>query len=544
MSEPSRSPWLVLAVVCAGHALVLLDLSIVNIAVPSIVDGLHASFDQVLWIRNAYILVFAVLLVTSGRLGDHHGPRRLYVIGLVTFMAASAACGLAMDPNQLIAGRVVQAVGAALITPQTLVIVSSVFPAKRRGAAFGTWSAIAGFAALAGPVVGGVITTWLSWRWIFYVNVPLGLAVLVAIRPVVPALRPGRTAGRVEPVGVGLVTAGFLALMLALIDGERFDWGTVTRVAGVPVTIPALIVAGILLVAAFAAWDRFQRFPLVPLALFGERDYAVMIGVGILFFFSQLGISLPLVLYLQSALGYTPLQASLVLLPMLVVTVLVPLVAGRLTDRLGGRYVTTLGLILYGAGLAYLAVVASAGTTWPALMPGLLASGAGIACTIAPIAAVAMHHVKAEMAGAAAGLLNTTQQIGGLLGGAVLGAVLQAGLASGLRDEAARASAQLPPEQRQHFMAAFAGAVRAGLDVGRDATGTPAGLPPAQAGLAHDVFAAAYAGAFRASLLLCAILVIAAGLACAAFLRPRLREERPGEPVAAGTGPAAEGGDG
>ena len=541
MNEPHRSPWAVLAVVCTGHALVLLDLSIVNIAIPSIVDGLHASFDQVLWIRNSYILIFAVLLVTGGRLGDQLGPRRLYVIGLVTFMAASAACGLAGDANELIAGRIVQAAGAALVTPQTLVIVSSIFPAERRGAAFGTWSALAGLAALAGPVVGGVITTYLSWRWIFYVNLPVGLAVLLAIRPVVPAPRPGRTGGRVEPVGVGLVTAGFLALLFGLIEGQRFDWGTVARVGGVPVTVPALMAAGAVLVAAFAVRDRFQRFPLVPLTVFDDRDYTVMVWVGILFFFSQLGISLPLVIYLQSALGYTPLQTSLLLVPMLLTTVAVPPLAGRLADRLGGKYVITLGLLLYAAGLGYLALVASAGATWPVLMPGLLASGVGVAGTIAPVAAVAMHHVRAEVAGAAAGVLNTTQQIGGVLGGAVLGAVLQAGLAAGLPERAARASAQLPPGERQPFVAAFAGAARVGFDVGRDATGTAAALPGAQARLGHEVFALAYADVFRTALLLCAVLVVAAAASCAAVRRRRPRE-RPAEPAAAG--PAVEGGDG
>jgi EmrB/QacA subfamily drug resistance transporter len=536
VSEPGRNPWVVLAVVCTGHALVILDLSIVNIAIPSIVDGLHASFDQVLWIRNVYGLVFAVLLITGGRLGDQIGARRLYVIGLVTFMAASAACGLSRDANQLIAGRVVQAAAAALITPQTLVIVSAIFPAERRGAAFGTWSALAGAASLAGPVVGGLITTYLSWPWIFYVNVPVGLAVLLAIRPVVPALRPGRSAGRVEPVGVGLVTAGFLALLFGLIEGQRFDWGTVTTVGAVPITIPVLMAAGVVLLVAFALWDRFQIFPLVPLALFAERDYTIMLGVGVLFFFSQLGIVLPLIIYLESALGYTPLQTSLLLLPMLLTTIAVPPLAGRLADRVGGKYVVTMGLVLYTAGLAYLALVATAGATWWVLMPGLIVSGIGVASTIAPIAAVAMHHVRARMAGAAAGLLNTTQQIGGVLGGAILGAVLQAGLAVGLVEGATRASAQLPSGQREGFVAAFAAAARTGFDVGRNATGTAVDLPAAQAPLAHEVFAMAFSDAFRVALLLCAVLVGAAAVGCAAAARRPRPRERAAEPAAAGAG--------
>src|SRR2546423_7259086 len=191
--------------------MVLLDLTIVNIAIPSMVDGLGASLDQVLWVLNAYTLTYAVLLITAGRLGDRFGQRTVFAAGLAVFTLASAACGLAQDPTQLILARVVQAVGGALLTPQTLAILTSIFPAERRGAAFGIWGGVAGLATIAGPVLGGVLTTYADWRWIFYVNVPIGVVAFIAALIVVPDLRPGRAAS-VEPVGVLLASGGLLAI--------------------------------------------------------------------------------------------------------------------------------------------------------------------------------------------------------------------------------------------------------------------------------------------------------------------------------------------
>src|SRR4030088_1164910 len=192
MTESRTNPWAVLLVLCLGFFMVLLDITIVNIAIPSMVDGLHATLDQVLWVLNAYTLTYAVLLITAGRLGDRFGQRTLFAIGLAVFSLASAACGLAQDPNQLIAARVLQATGGALLTPQTLAILTSIFPPERRGAAFGVWGGLAGLPATAGPVHGGILTTYLVWRSIFYVNVPIGIAALVLTFVVIPDLRPGR----------------------------------------------------------------------------------------------------------------------------------------------------------------------------------------------------------------------------------------------------------------------------------------------------------------------------------------------------------------
>src|SRR5262245_4529578 len=205
-----------------GFFMVLLDLTIVNIAIPSMIDGLKASLDQVLWVLNGYTLTYAVLLISAGRLGDRFGQRTLYAVGLAIFTAASALCGLAQDPSQLIGARVLQGLGGALLTPQTLAILTSIFPPDRRGAAFGVWGGIAGLATIAGPVLGGLIVTYLNWRWVFYVNVPIGLVAVVATFLVVPDLRPGRGAS-VEPVGVLLPSAGLCAITFVLIEYHGVD---------------------------------------------------------------------------------------------------------------------------------------------------------------------------------------------------------------------------------------------------------------------------------------------------------------------------------
>src|SRR5437588_11316638 len=219
MIERARAnPWITLLVLCLGFFMVLLDLTIVNIAIPSIIDGLKAGLDQVLWVLNAYILVYAVLLITASRLGDRYGQRNLFIAGLAVFTAASALCGLAQDSNQLIAARVVQGVGGALLTPQTLAVISVMFPPNRRGAAMGIWGAVAGVASVAGPTLGGAIVTYIDWRWIFYVNVPVGIAAIVLAFVYIPDVRPGRQHGW-DVVGILLSTAALLLVLSGLIEG-------------------------------------------------------------------------------------------------------------------------------------------------------------------------------------------------------------------------------------------------------------------------------------------------------------------------------------
>src|SRR3989440_5433123 len=238
MAQARTNPWLVLLVLTTGFFMILLDTTIVNVAIPAMSTGLNTTLDQILWVLNAYILVYAVLLITAGRLGDLYGPKQLFLIGLVLFTLASAACGLAQTPGELIAARVAQGVGGALLTPQTLSVITMIFPPDKRGAAFGIWGATAGIATVAGPVVGGWLVTDFGWRWIFFVNVPVGIVALIGAAIVMPNLKLNRR-HRLDWVGTVLATAGLFLITFGLIEGQPHHWGKVWG----PVTIVEMIVA-------------------------------------------------------------------------------------------------------------------------------------------------------------------------------------------------------------------------------------------------------------------------------------------------------------
>ena len=229
MRKFHANPWAVLLVVSLGFFMTLLDLTIVNIAIPDIITRLHASLDDVLWVINAYALVLAVLVITSGRLGDLIGPRIMFATGISVFTVASAACGLAPGPGWLIGFRAVQGLGAAMLMPQTLTIITNTFPAERRGAAFGVWGAVAGVATIAGPTLGGLLVTAFDWRWIFFVNLPFGVIALILTFVIIPDMRPGRR-HRIDIPGVLLASAGLLAICYGLVEGQKYDWGTITVV--------------------------------------------------------------------------------------------------------------------------------------------------------------------------------------------------------------------------------------------------------------------------------------------------------------------------
>jgi EmrB/QacA subfamily drug resistance transporter len=532
VTETRTNPWAVLTVLCFGFFMVLLDVTIVNIAIPSMVDGLQATLDQILWVLNAYTLTYAVLLITAGRLGDRFGPRNLFAIGLALFTLASAACGFAQDPVQLIIARVFQGIGGSLLTPQTLAIITTIFPPERRGAAFGIWGAIAGLATIAGPTLGGVIVTYLDWRWIFFVNVPIGLGTLVAAFLVVPDLRPGRAAG-VEPIGVLLASAGLLAVTFGLIEGQRFSWGTVTTVAGVPITITEFLVAGGVLIAAFFVWDHFRTQPLVPMALFRDRNFGLMNWVSAAVSFAMVGLFLPLTIYLQSALGFTALEAALTMLPMSLVMLPTAPFAGRLADRFGGKYILMGGLTMFAAGMGWVDWRAGIDSTWLTFLPGLLVAGVGIGCTFAPLTTVAMRNVQPRLAGAASGVLNTMRQLGGAFASAIVGAVLQNRLAASLHDRAVEYANQLPPQlppaARQRFIDGFSHAASGGLEIGRSsgaAMGELAGLPPQVTAeitrIAHEVFAYAFIDAMKPTLVV-PIAVLAVGAVSCFGIKRRQR---------------------
>jgi len=515
-TRAQRNPWLILLVLCFGFFMILLDTTIVNIAIPSIIDGLKASLDQILWVLNAYILVYAVLLITAGRLGDLFGQRNLFATGLVVFTAASAACGLAQDPNQLIAFRVIQGVGGALMSPQSLAIITTIFPREQRGAAFGVWGAVAGLAATAGPTVGGWLTTDFTWRAIFYLNVPIGIGVLIATFLIVPDLRQGQRP-RLDLVGVLLSSLGLFGIVYGLIEGEPKNWGAVLG----PITIWETIAAGVVVLGAFLFWESREKEPLLPLSLFTQnRNFSLTSIVGAAMAFGLVGLLLPFIIYLQSVLGMTALQAGLTIVPWSLVSMIVAPIAGRLADRIGGKFILMGGLVLFALGQGLIISTAGTNSSWYNFLPAVIIAGLGMGMVFAPMTQVAMREIRPQLAGAASGVLNTNQQMGAVIGSAAVGALLQASLANDLKTEAVNRSGALPAQFRQVFIDGFSHAASTGLQVGQGQTGAATHLPPgvpaqvAQvlAQISHDVFVNAFLEAMKSTLYLPVAVVLLAAV--------------------------------
>lgn len=521
------NPWVTLLVLCLGLFMNLLDTTIVYVATPSMLTDLHASLDAVLWVFNGYLLAFAVLLIPAGRLGDLFGPKRLSLIGLALFTAASAACGLSSDPSQLIAARVIQGVGGALLTPQILPFITALFSAERRGAAFGINGAVIGLSTVAGPTLGGYIVTNADWRWIFFLNVPIGVVAFVATLLLVPDLRPGRSHS-LDPIGVLLATTSLFAIVFGLIEGQRYAWSTITG----ELTIPEVIAAGVVLLVVFIIWETRQHEPLVPLRLFRLGDFAINNWVGIAIGFGMQAAFIPLTIYTQSVLGMSALTSGLTFAPMSLAAGIVAPFAGRLTDRIGGRLILVVGLGLFALGISWTAALATANSTlWTFFVP-MIVTGIGMGGVFAPSITVAMRPIKPADAGSASGVLNTTRQVGSAMGAAIMGAVLQNQLATLLPANAAAAASSLPAGARTAFVNGFAGAANGNLEVGVGQAGhlpIPPGVPPAIVAqiqnLATQVFDNSYITAMRPSIAL-GMAVVLAGAASALFVERHWRRSR------------------
>ena len=502
MAQARTNPWLVLVVLTSGFFMILLDTTIVNVAIPAMSAGLNTTLDQILWVLNAYILVYAVLLITAGRLGDLYGQRNLFAIGLLIFTVASALCGLSQNAGELIAARVLQGIGGAILTPQTLSIITTLFPPERRGAAFGVWGGVAGLATIAGPTVGGAIVTYISWQWIFFVNVPIGIAALIATFAIIPDVRPGRRHGW-DIMGVVLATAGLFAVVFGLIEGQRFSWG---EIGSYGITIPEVIIGGVVLLAVFIVWERFQAEPLMPLSLFRDRNFAVANWIAAAISFGMLSLFLPIVIYLQSVRGFSALTAGLTFAPMSLTSMVLAPFAGRFADKVGGKYILLAGISLFTIGFGLVTFVAGPDSTWLTFLVPAIIAGAGMGMTFAPMTTVAMRNISPQMSGAASGILNTTRQLGAAIGSAVVGALLQSQLATTLHNQAVSHAGALPTSARDQFIAAFSSVASNGFQIGTGQNGAklPAGLPPAVqhqiAALAHDVFVSGYIDAMKATL--------------------------------------------
>jgi EmrB/QacA subfamily drug resistance transporter len=537
VSKFRGNPWAVLLVVSLGFFMTLLDLTIVNIAIPDMITRLHASLDDILWVINAYALVLAVLVITAGRLGDLVGPRVLFTAGIALFTAASVACGLSPSPGWLIGFRAVQGLGAALLMPQTLTIITNTFPPERRGAAFGVWGAVAGVATIAGPTLGGLLVTAFDWRYIFFVNLPIGVIVMVLIPLIIPDVKLGRR-HRFDIPGVLLASGALLAICYGLVEGQKYNWGKINSF----LSIPLILGLGVLLLAAFLLVQRMTQGqePLVPFALFHDRNYTVTNWVSGVLAIGMMGIFLPFTIYLQSVLGFSALKAGLVMAPASLVSMFVAPVAGRLTDKIGGKYILMSGLMLFAIGMGWLSLTAKPGSAWYTFLAPLLVAGFGMGCIFAPLITVAMRHIRPQLAGAASGVLNTVRQVGMVVGTAAVGALLQNRLVSSLTSQAASRAGALPPAVRGQFVSQLHKSAEGGISLGAGqnggsshaAIGLPAQLVAEIARIAHEVFTSGYVTAMRQTMVMPIVLLVIGALSCFALSN--------GKPAAAPVAPEVE----
>jgi EmrB/QacA subfamily drug resistance transporter len=420
---PENKKWWTLGAVAVGLFMIMLDNTVVNVALPSMRRSLGLSLSQLEWIVAGYALTFAAFMLTGGKLADLLGRRRIFMAGLVVFTGASLACGLATSGGFLIGARVVQGFGGAMINPATLSIIAATFPPRERGKAIGIWAGVSAMALAIGPLVGGLLTEHVNWNWIFFINVPIGVAGLAAIPFLIDESRD--TSREQRPDVPGLVTSavGLFALTYAFIEANSYGW-TSTRILG------SFAVAAVAL-AAFVALELRQRLPMLDLSLFRNRTFSgantAMLFVGLAMF----GTFFYLSLYMQNVLGYSPVQTGASFLPLTLLIIAIAPRAGKLSDVFGSRWLVGGGMGLLAIMLFYYSTLGEHESFW-VLLPGLLVGGTGMALTMTPTTAAAMSSVPVDKAGVGSAVLNSMRQVGGSLGIAVMGAVVASASASSL----------------------------------------------------------------------------------------------------------------
>jgi EmrB/QacA subfamily drug resistance transporter len=411
--QSASNRWIVLVIACLAQFMVVLDATVVNVALPSIQRGLHFSASNLQWVVNAYTLVFGGFLLLGGRASDLLGRKRLFIAGTALFSAASLLNGLAQTSTMLIAGRALQGLGAALLSPAALSIITTTFTDNsERTRALGVWSAIAAGGGAVGLLLGGVLTDLASWPWIFIVNVPVGVITLMLTLRYVPESRDELPHRSFDLAGAVSVTSGLIVLVYAIVKAQSYGWGSSRTLA--------LIGVAVALLAAFVAIERRAIAPLVRLSIFRVRTLAVADGVLLLVASGMFGMFFFASLYVQEILGYSPLRAGLAFLPVTAGIVVGAGLAQQLIRWLGVRGVSLLGILLAAAGMAFLTQVPVHGSYVSDLLPGLLPMSIGMGLTFVPITLLATGGVGHEDAGLASGLFNTAQQVGGSLGLAIL----------------------------------------------------------------------------------------------------------------------------
>jgi len=407
--------WWTLAAVAVGLFMIMLDNTVVNVALPTIRQDLGIGISELEWVVNAYALTFGVLLLSGGKLADLLGRRRIFIVGLVIFTVASLACGLAGNAEVLIAARTVQGVGAALMNPATLSIVTATFPPRERGMAIGIWAGVSALALAIGPLVGGLLTEHINWGWIFFINVPIGVLGVLGARVFIDETKDTSREQRLDVPGLLASGIGLFALTYGLIQTNHHAWTSTVVLSMLALAAAAL--------SAFILLERHQRLPMLDLSLFRNPTFAganlTMLLVGLamfgVFFFNSL--------FIQNILGFSAVETGATFLPMTVLIILVAPIAGRLSDRFGARWLIGAGMTLVALSLLLFGRLDAQSTFW-SILPGLVIGGFGMAITMAPTTAAAMGSVPVDKAGVGSAVINSMRQVGGSLGIAVMGALV------------------------------------------------------------------------------------------------------------------------
>lgn len=425
--ENVAKPWPALWSLVIGFFMILIDSTIVSVANPRIMEGLGADINSVIWVTSAYLLAYAVPLLITGRLGDRFGPKKLYLLGLVVFTLASLWCGLSGNVETLIAARVLQGLGAAIMTPQTMAVITRIFPPDGRGAAMSVWGATAGMATLVGPILGGVLVDGLGWQWIFFINLPVGVVGFILAVRNVPTLATHQH--RFDIPGVVLSAVGLFLLVFGIQEGETYNWGTITG----PVSVWGLIITGLVVLAGFVVWQRFNKGePLLPLGLFRDRNFSLA-NLGITMVgFTVTAFGLPLIFYYQMVRGLTPTESALLMVPMALISGGLAPVVGKLVDRVNPKYLAAGGLTLMAVSLAWNALLMQPGTPILLFLLPSAVLGFANAGIWAPISTTATRNLPPRAAGAGSGVYNTMRQFGAVLGSAAIAVLIQARLAAEL----------------------------------------------------------------------------------------------------------------
>jgi EmrB/QacA subfamily drug resistance transporter len=488
LNEGNRR-WWTLAAMCFALFMIMLDNTVVNVALPSIQKDLGASLSSLEWTVNAYTLTFAVLLVTGGRLGDILGRRRMFLFGVVVFAVSSAAIGLAPNQGWLVAGRAIQGIGAAFMMPATLSIITVTFPAEERGKAIGTWAGVSALALAIGPVVGGALTEYVTWRAIFFLNLPVAVGAVAVTLFAAHESRDESTRHTIDWPGIAAISTGLTALVLALIEGNSWGWGS-------PEVVSLLVTAAIGLVG-FAVIELRVREPMVDFSLFSSATFLGTNAVAFIVSFAMLAMFFFTALYMQNILGYSAIEAGVRFLPSTLMIVLIAPLAGRLTDRIGPRPLITTGLSLVTVAL-FLQTRINLHTGYGLLLPAFVLMGIGMALTMSPMSTAAMNAVAPQKAGVASGILSMSRMVGGTFGVAALGALFQHLARNELADSLAGSG--IGAAQQERLVNAL----------GTASDG--AHLPPVAAEAAHNAFIHALASGMWLSAGVAATGVVAAFL--------------------------------